>query len=219
MSPDSSARSQVADVQAHVRIAGHRVALVPKAPFVLTPTDEGVEVVHRGMLARLRVVGDSLRYVVDGGARGLHDLMAAVDTDYAGPFRLETSDFVCAWPDGFRVASPDREGPFLFDLLPEAQGDEAGAGCLVFVAGPYAPELCPSVDALVTAGRALLAREDHETHSVVEVAYEHRGVPQRQWHARFGVGERIFVLTAQGPEDAFDAARAAAQQMVSSLRV
>ena len=61
MSPDSSARSQVADVQAHVRIAGHRVALVPKAPFVLTPTDEGVEVVHRGMLARLRVVGDSLR--------------------------------------------------------------------------------------------------------------------------------------------------------------
>jgi hypothetical protein len=206
------------ELRAHVRIAGHRVALVPKAPFTLARTGEGVEVKHAGMLARLRVVGESLRYIVDGGAQGLHDLMVAVDTDYTGPFRLETSDFVCAWPAGFSLASPDREGPFLFDLLPELGDSGFVAGCLVFMAGPYTAELCPSIDALVGEGRVETEREEHDGYAAITVHYEHGGAPHRQWHARFLVGERVFVLTAQGPEPTFDAACEAARAMAESFR-
>ncbi|MCA9533552.1 MAG: hypothetical protein KC593_07740 [Myxococcales bacterium] len=206
------------EARAHVRIAGHRLALVPKAPFVIERTAEGVQVTHAGMLARLRVVGESLRYIVDGGARGLHDLMIAVDTDYTGPFRLETSDFVCAWPVGFSLASPDRDGPFLFDLLPAAADGESGADCLLFMAGPYTRELCPSVDALVGEGRAEAAREEHATHTAIEVVYEHRGEVYRQRHARFELGDYVFVLTAQGPAATFQLASDAAREMAGSFR-
>ena len=206
------------EVRAHVRIAGHRVALVPRAPFTIARTVEGVEVTHGAMLARLRVVDETLRYIVDGGAQGLHDLMVAVDTDYTGPFRLETSDFVCDWPGGFRLASPDRDGPFLFDLLPDAGDTGFGAGCLLFMAGPYTQELCPSVDALVGEGRVETGREEHDTYGAITVSYEHRGAPHSQWHARFVVGDYVFVLTAQGPVPTFDAAHEAARVMAESFR-
>lgn len=205
--------------QAHVRIAGHRVALVPRAPFLVWRHEDGVRVSHGEFLANVRVVGESLRYVVDGGARGLHDLMVAVDTDYRGDFRLETRDFVCAWPLGFRLASPDRDGPFLFDLLPEADAGEPGFGCLIFVAGPYTHELCPNIDALLGEGQIEVGRVEAEGQGILEVGYEHRGAVHRQMHTRFEAGGHVFVLTVQGPEATFEAARAAAMAMATSLRV
>jgi hypothetical protein len=206
-------------LQAHVRIAGHRVALVPRAPFVLCRHEDGVRVTHGAFLANVRVVGESLRYIVDGGARGLHDLMVAVDTDYRGDFRLETSHFLCAWPVGFHLASPDRDGPFLFDLVPEAGEGEPGFGCLIFVAGPYTQELCPSVDALIGDGQVEVGRAVADNQGIVEVAYEHRGAPHRQQHTRFEAGGHVFVLTVQGPEATFEGARTAANEMATSLRV
>jgi len=205
--------------QAHVRIAGHRVALVPRAPFLMWRHEDGVRVTHGELLANVRVVGESLRYVVDGGARGLHDLMTAVDTDYRGDFRLETSDFVCAWPVGFKLASPDRDGPFLFDLLPEAADGEPGSGCLIFVAGPYTPELCPGLDSLIGAGQVEVGRVEAEGQGILEVAYEHRSAVHRQMHTRFQAGGHVFVLTVQGPEATFEGAREGAIAMATSLRV
>jgi len=206
-------------LQAHVRIAGHRVALVPRAPFLLFRHADGVRVTHGPFLANVRVVEESLRYIVDGGARGLHDLMVAVDTDYRGDFRLETSHFVCAWPVGFRLASPDRDGPFLFDLLPEAEEGEPGFGCLIFVAGPYTHELCPSLDALLGEGQTEVGRVEAEGQGILEVAYQHRGAAHRQQHTRFEAGGQVFVLTVQGPESTFEGGRAAVIEMATSLRV
>jgi hypothetical protein len=207
--------------QTHVRVAGFRVALVPHSPFVISRGAEGVLVSHGLKHANIRVVGDSLRYFVSGGAQSLRDVVVAADTDYTGPFRLETSEFICDWPEGYGLGSPDRDGPFLFDLLPEAAPEEPGAGSLVFMAGPYTQELCPSIDALLGQGQVEVAREASSAdgeHEALEVEYAHRGATHRQRHTRFVHGEHVFVLTAQGPAQGFEVARDAATGMAQSLR-
>ena len=221
--------------QSYARIAGHGVALVPQMPFAIGRDGDFVFVQHGERAARVRVVDASLRYVLVG-AKALTEVAHAVETAYRGAFRIETSAFSCAWPEGFALVSVDRPGPFLFDLVPapkaedaDPAGDERPApprgddAPWIFFAGPYTLALCPDLDALVADGQTELARETLSAAESIDVAYEHAGRAFRKRHLRFvtqpGQPEaaRAFVITAQGPADAFEGVRAALDELAASL--
>lgn len=204
----------------YARIAGHGVALVPRAPFLIRRTEQGVFVRHDDLSADIITPeGGGMRYRLGAGTQDLRAVVQPVDINHQGAFRIETQTFVCAWPEGFALASPDREGPFLFDLV----GEESLEGALMFVAGPYASDLCPSIDALCGETQQEVKRGTTRTLDgeveYIEVAYEHRGETWRQQHHRFPAkGDHVFVLTAQGPEASFDAVREAGSAAASAWR-
>ncbi|MGH3390708.1 MAG: hypothetical protein ACRDOO_17720 [Actinomadura sp.] len=194
------------------RVSGYGLSLVPIWPyrFERTATRPGsVTVTHWG--------GDAVRTATVHGPA--HDpaveLSNADSADQvvdisAGPvdqsWRVETSLYSVAWPEGFRIEPPPDGGPSMFDL----HGPD---GALLYVQGPFADDRLPTPDQLVAPGQTVVVKRRVRDVEVVELAYVHEDAEWRQGYWLVPLGEgRSLVVTAQAP-----AARAAETMRAGDL--
>lgn len=161
------------------------------------------------------------RWTTDGALEavispGFFDAGDVVDVAVGPEHRhwvVETSLFEVRWPVGFSVASshdPEDHTPFYLRGPGEAT---------IYPQGPVPRESVADPYALVGPEQIVVDRRPRDGGTVVELAYEHGGVPwwQGHWVLPFGT-ERCLVLTAQSERSQEAQTRAAAEATAASLR-
>jgi hypothetical protein len=161
------------------------------------------------------------RWTTDGALEavispGFFDAGGVVDVAVGPEHRhwvVETSLFEVRWPVGFAVASshdPEDHTPFYLRGPGEAT---------IYPQGPVPRENVADPYALVGPEQIVVDRRPRDGGTVVELAYEHGGVPwwQGHWVLPFGT-ERCLVLTAQSERSHEAQTRAAAEATAASLR-
>jgi hypothetical protein len=182
------------------RLFGYGLILVPMWPYRFdrsAAAPSAVTVTHwDGGVQRVATVrGPAHDLVVELSEAGSVDQVVDV---LPGPeqdsWRIETSLYSVAWPEGFSVESPGQDsGPSKFDL----HGPD---GALIYVQGPFARDRLPPAEQLAAAGQEIVKERRERDVDVVELAYEHDGEDWRQgyWFVPFSDGQSL-VVTAQAP--------------------
>lgn len=195
-----------------VRMSGYGLRLVPYWPyrFARTGTDPSSVSVACWAAPGVKEV------VVSGTGQRAGSVDGVVDVEKGpgGDWRIETTVFTCAWPEGFTVESPTDPGDatrfYLF-----GPGDE-----MIFPQGPAPAGHIPDAAGWAAPGQTVTAAYavDPGIH-VVELAYEHDGVPwwQSHWLMTWNA-ERTLVVTAQAPATAAEHAKHAASQVATSIQ-
>jgi hypothetical protein len=178
------------------RVSGYGLTLVPIWPyrFERTPAARpgSVTVTHWGDGA-VRTATVHGQAVDLSGADSVDQVVDIAAGPAERTWRVETSLYSVAWPEGFRIESPPEAGPSMFDL----HGPD---GALLYVQGPFADDRLPMPDQLVAPGQAVVAKRRVQDVEAVELAYAHENVEWRQgyWFVPLGQG-RSLVVTAQAP--------------------
>lgn len=186
-----------------LRLAGHGVAALPRAPFTLERHGgrggDAVVVTHRpaaGLPLRLVLVPDAAGCRVEPGA----GLAAAGLVAEVGPgpdaasWRIEAAGISMAWPEGFSVqSSPAPDRPPGFDLV-------APGGLLLFAQGPLPGGASPSGLQLTGPGQRLDREGRDGDLSWVELSFHQELVPWRAWHGVVPLGGLRLLVTLQAPE-------------------
>jgi hypothetical protein len=183
----------------YARLAGHGWILLPLAPFEFerVPTKPlAVDVSHEGEDGprNARIDCETDPPIIDLGPATL--ALAEVLDVLPGPeldeWYIETSAYVCPWPEGFSFISSGAPDPAVFYLT----GPDRS---LVFVQGPFPVGRVPAPDAMVGPGQVLLRKGQTTSGTWVEIGYTYEGQPWRQWHRVVARGDSALVVTAQGP--------------------
>jgi hypothetical protein len=203
------------------RLTGYGVAIVPRVPFAFVRANErapGAILVHHQVASE-----QPLSVLVTPAEEGCKlepfnrpiELSAVADFDQ-GPkereWRIETSVYGFAWPEGFVFQSNDKpEKAPGFDLV-------SPDGALLYVQGPFRPEHVPPASALLNPGQKLVGEGKLGKASWVEIAYSVAEVPWRIRYHFAPIGNLVLLLTAQAREEKSKSAFASAEAMLASLR-
>jgi hypothetical protein len=200
----------------YARLSGYGLVLIPFAPyrFEALPDGRSLTVTHASpqgtRSARITPGPVAPTVHLEPGTASLDEVVTLSNDGQAGPWRIETRVFTCAWPAGFALASAPDDGPF--DLY----GPD---GSLIYFQGPYPPERVPPTRGLVAPGQTLAGEGEGSGFHWVEVSYPHEG---RTWLKRYAfvplTPEQVLVVTTQAPEQGAARATAAADELAASLR-
>jgi hypothetical protein len=209
-------------MHAHVRLAGHGIAVVPRIPFSLERHGgrggDAVVATHRpaaGLPRRLLLVpGDGgCRVELQAGTASAGEVAEVGAGPPAAGWRLEAGGFSMAWPEGFAVHSgPAPEATPGFDLV-------APGGLLLFPQGPLPAGRAADRRALVGPGQRLLEEGGLDDAPWVEVSDTRELAPWRLRHALIPVAGGLILLTLEAPEDSVGTpAWAAAVEAAKTVR-
>jgi hypothetical protein len=204
---------------AHVlaRLSGFGWTLLPFFPFRferVAGRPRAVRVIRDDKLRREAVFDLEGRPEVSllAGTANAEEVAELSPSKVGDDFRVETSVFTAAWPDGFAITSSEPGTPCPFDYL----GDD---GALIFMQGPVAQARVARLDSMCAPGQRIIDGGAHPTGSWVEFAYEHNGSAHVQRHTTVAWGSgNALIVTAQAPLAAATRMRRAALTVVDSLR-
>ena len=199
------------------RLAGHGSILEPIAPFEVerVPANpRAVDVLHdsKDGPRNARIDCQTDPPIIDLGPATsiiseVTDIKPCLKFD---EWYIETSVYVCPWPEGFSLISSGSPDPAVFYLT----GPERS---LIFVQGPFPIGLIPAPDGMVGPGQILLRKGQTTSGAWVEIGYTYEGQPWRQWHRVVASGDSALVVTAQGPVDHVDLVETAAVTVAEGL--
>jgi hypothetical protein len=204
---------------AHVlaRLSGFGWTLVPFYPFRferVARRPRAVRVIRDGDVSRGAVFDLESRPEVSAltGTANAEDVAELSPSTVVDDFRVETSVFTAAWPEGFAITSSEPGAPCPFDYVGED-------GTLIFLQGPVAQSRVARLDSMCAPGQRLTDGGAHPTGSWVELAYEHDGRAHVQRHTTVAWGSGLaLIVTAQAPLAIAERMRRAALIVVESLR-
>ena len=184
----------------YARLAGHGWILLPLAPFEFArvPTrPRAVDVCHEtdegARNARVDCETDPPTIDLGPATSTLDEVLDLLPGPELDEWYIETSVYVCPWPEGFSFISSGAPDPAVFYLTGP---DKA----LIFVQGPIPIGRVPKPEAMVAPGQVLLRKGQSASGTWVEVGYTYEGQPWRQWHRVVARGDSALVVTAQGAE-------------------
>ena len=184
----------------YARLAGHGWILLPLAPFEFerVPTNpRAVDVSHIGTEgprnARIDCQTDPPAIDLGPATLTLSEVADILPGPELDEWFIETSVYVCPWPEGFSFISSGSPDPAVFYLMGQDRS-------LIFVQGPFPIGRVPAPDAMVGPGQVLLRKGQTTSGTWVEVGYTYEGQPWRQWHRVVARGDSALVVTAQGAE-------------------
>lgn len=184
-----------------VRLSGNGVRLLPYWPYRISRDGEAVKVA-------CWAAEDVKEVIVDGASV---DGIVDVGKGPPGDWRIETTVFSCAWPEGFTIESPTDPGNAIrFYLF--GPGEE-----MIFPQGPASTSRQPAQWA--APGQRLTSVTSVGTIQVVSLSYRHNGVPWRQshWLIPWANG-RTLIVTAQSPTSQAERTKAAAYLVATSVQ-
>jgi hypothetical protein len=188
------------------RLSGHGLLVTPRAEFRIEPS--------AGTVTTLDIASADGRSVVDVAAvaRGEANT-ASVDVapgGVAGPWRVETNVFTCAWPAGFAVSS-DPDGLSAFLML--------GANdAMLWVAGPLDRDKALPIEKLAAEDQTVRAIADLDGNTRIDLDYVVED--ELWWQRRYALAWRddtVLVVTAQARVVDEDSVRAAVDALASSI--
>ena len=201
----------------YARLAGHGWILLPLAPFEFerVPTNpRAVDVSHESedgpRNVRIDCRTDPPNIDLGPATLTLSEVMDILPGPELDEWYIETSAYVCPWPEGFAFISSGAPDPAVFYLT----GPERS---LLFVQGPFPIGRVPAPDAMVGPGQELLRKGQTTSGAWVEVGYTYESQPWRQWHRVVTRGNAALVVTAQGPMGQADLVEAAAVTVAEGL--
>jgi hypothetical protein len=201
----------------YARLSGCGWTLVPLAPYAIDRVHDrpnGVRVRHEspdGLREALLVFGGNLPDVELGkGTQALEAVLDLQEGPHLDHWRVETTVFICRWPEGFALTSPASPGtPF------ELHGPD---GALVYVQGPVRVDRLPPLNEMVGPGQSVRRYGRTARGGWVELEYEHEGERWRQTHRVLeDTSGYALVVSAQAPVGAAGLAEAAAEEVAASL--
>ena len=201
----------------YARLAGHGWILLPLAPFEFerVPTNpRAVDVSHDSAdgprNARIDCATDPPLIDLGPATSTLAEVTDVLPGPELDGWYIETSVYVCPWPEGFSFISSGSPDPAVFYLTGEDRS-------LLFVQGPFPIGHIPTPEAMVGPGQVLLRKGQTTSGPWVEVGYTHEGQPWQQWHRVVARGDSALVVTAQGPTCQVGLVEAAAIEVAEGL--
>ena len=183
----------------YARLAGHGWILLPLAPFEFERVPDNpraVDVSHAGTdgnrNARIDCETDPPTIDLGPATASLSEVVDILPGPELDEWFIETSVYVCPWPEGFSFISSGSPDPAVFYLT--------GSGrSLLFVQGPFPIGRVPAPEGMVGPGQELLSKGQTACGPWAEIGYTYEGNPWRQWHRVVTRGDTALVVTAQGP--------------------
>jgi hypothetical protein len=175
------------------RIAGFRLCVIPRVPFRICRADAepgGIDVEYHslngGRFARLLPKDGGYTSLLDDRTESLFDVLdvePGPDLDY---WRLETTVFTCAWPEGYALHSnnsPEAPGPF--DLV-------GGNDEVIYV---QHPRQLPAIEEMCAPNQSIKQLVKDSDSEWIELEYTHEGSPWFQRHEIVSLPEQRVAVT------------------------
>ncbi|MFI6978512.1 hypothetical protein ACIBSV_07915 [Embleya sp. NPDC050154] len=182
-----------------VRLTGFDVTLVPYWPYTFeraSAAGEGAVRVTKWEgsvpLSALVTPSAGTPDIALNNARSTDEVVDVLPGPAHRNWRIETSPYSVAWPEGFTI-EPSDQGAMPFFLL----GPHDAA---IYIQGPSSHEHMPPLTEFVGPGQTIVDHRRARGCEVVEVAYHHEGVDWRQTHRLVALSPTMsLVVTAQSP--------------------
>lgn len=186
-------------------VTGYELKVIPYAPFRIRYGAYGanvLEVEHRDKYAQIIAENGGYRSKIAEGTESLFDVVDIESGLKKDTWMIDTSLFICHFPEGFWLYSTDG-AVTPFDLVgPQNE--------LIYF---QSPRNIPKISEMVAPGQKVEDLKEEGAQKWIELSYPHDGTVYRQRHHVLN----NLILTVQAPEKVFGDAVKVANVIIESL--